>query len=150
MAQTGINGDPSVHAQWKDKNIPDDPVKQSNHKGFVTFAKSGMPNSRSTQFFINYDDNSRLDPDGFAPFGKVVKGMDVVESLYGDYGEGAPNGRGPDQSRVVSSGNEFLEREFPKLDSIKTARIVGGDPAAKTSKSDESKSEAKADSKTEE
>lgn len=132
MAQTGINGDPAVHAKWKDKTIPGDRPKQSNQKGFVTFAMGGSPDTRSTQFFINYRDSSYLDKDGFAPFGQVIEGMDVVEALYSGYGEGAPNGRGPSQGRVVSEGNEFLNREFPKLDFIKTARIVGNDQTGKT------------------
>ena len=93
MAQTGINGDPAIHAKWKDRNIQDDPVKQPNTRGYVTFAKSGLPNSRSTQFFINYDDNSRLDAQGFAPFGVVVTGMDdVVDSIYSGYGEESGGG----------------------------------------------------------
>ena len=124
MAQTGINADPTVHAQWKDKNIMDDPVKKSNVRGYVTFAKTGAPNSRSTQFFINTANNQRLDRDGFAPFGKVTEGMDVVDSLYSGYGEGFPNGRGPDQQMIVARGNAYLEKSFPKLDAITDAEIV--------------------------
>jgi len=124
MAQIGINGDPAVQSKWRDANIPDDPVVESNKRGFVTFAKSQSPNSRSTQIFINYGDNSQLDRDGFSPFGQVIEGMDVVESLYGEYGEGYPNGSGPNQSRIQDEGNAYLERDFPKLDAIKTATIV--------------------------
>lgn len=123
MAQVGINGDPETHAKWS-KNIKDDPVVASNTRGFVTYAKTGAPNSRSTQIFINYGDNSQLDPQGFAPFGKVVKGMDVVEKLYSGYGEGAPQGRGPSQQRITYEGNAYLEKQFPKLDYIKKATVV--------------------------
>ncbi|MDZ7341939.1 MAG: peptidylprolyl isomerase, partial [candidate division KSB1 bacterium] len=92
MAQFGYHGDPAVSRVWMAKPIPDDPVKQSNLRGFVTFAKSALPNSRTTQLFINYGDNSRLDPMGFAPVGKVIAGMEVVDRLYSGYGEGAPSG----------------------------------------------------------
>ena len=105
MAQFGVNGDPRVSAGWEDLNIQDDPVKQSNKRGMVTFAQSSQPNTRSTQLFINYADNANLDGMGFAPIGEVVEGMDVVDGLYGDYGEGAPDGGGPDQMRIVAEGN---------------------------------------------
>jgi peptidyl-prolyl cis-trans isomerase A (cyclophilin A) len=123
MAQFGINGDPSLSAVWRNANIKDDPVKQSNGRGMITFATAG-PNTRTTQVFINFGDNAGLDGQGFSPFGKVVSGMDVVDSLYGGYGEGAPNGAGPDQGRVQSQGNAYLEKSFPKLDFVKTATIV--------------------------
>ena len=123
MAQFGINGNPSLSAVWRNANIKDDPVKQSNTRGTVTFATAG-PNTRTTQVFINFGDNAGLDGQGFSPFGKVVSGMDVVDSLYGGYGEGAPNGAGPDQGRVQSQGNAYLEKSFPKLDYVKTATIV--------------------------
>jgi peptidyl-prolyl cis-trans isomerase A (cyclophilin A) len=123
MAQFGINGDPSLSAVWRNANIKDDPVKQSNTRGMITFATAG-PNTRTTQVFINFGDNAGLDGQGFSPFGKVVSGMDVVDSLYGGYGEGAPNGAGPDQGRVQSQGNAYLEKSFPKLDYVKTATIV--------------------------
>ena len=124
MAQFGVNGDPRVSAGWEDMNIQDDPVKQSNKRGMVTFAQSSQPNTRSTQLFINYADNANLDGMGFAPIGEVVEGMEVVDSLYGDYGEGAPDGGGPDQMRIVAEGNKYLEASFPKLDFIRKARIV--------------------------
>jgi peptidyl-prolyl cis-trans isomerase A (cyclophilin A) len=123
MAQFGINGDPSLSAVWRNANIKDDPVKQSNTRGMITFATAG-PNTRTTQVFINFGDNAGLDGQGFSPFGKVVSGMDVVDSLYGGYGEGAPNGAGPDQGRVQSQGNAYVEKSFPKLDYVKTATIV--------------------------
>ena len=124
MAQFGIHGDPAVQAKWRDTNILDDPVEQSNRRGFVTFATSG-PNSRTTQLFINFSDRNKfLDSDGFSPFGKVIEGMDVVDSLYNGYGEGPPDGSGPDQSRVQREGNEYLKAEFPKLDYIKRATLL--------------------------
>ena len=122
MAQAGIHGDPAVNAEWREKRIPDDPVKASNMRGTVTFATSG-PDSRTTQFFINFGDNSRLDGMGFAPFGKV-KDMAPVDALYDGYGEGAPRGRGPSQGIMQSRGNAYLKESFPKLDYIKSARII--------------------------
>jgi len=124
MVQWGISGDPAVSAKWQTANIDDDPVKQSNKRGYVTFAKTGAPNSRSTQLFISFGDNSRLDSGGFAPFGQVTKGMDVVDSLYTGYGEGAPGGQGPNQGLIQSKGNAYLDGSFPKLDGIKHAEIV--------------------------
>ncbi len=125
MVQFGISGDPAVNAKWQDQGIPDDPVKQSNKRGYVTFAQRGTPNSRSTQVFINYvDGNARLDAMRFAPFGQVTQGMDVVDSLYKGYGEGAPMGMGPDQGRIQAQGNAYLDKQFPKLDAIKHAEIL--------------------------
>ena len=113
-----------MNAKWQEANIPDDAVKQSNKRGYITFAQRGTPNTRSTQVFINYGDNESLDGMRFAPFGQVVKGMDVVDALYKGYGEGAPRGAGPDQGRVQSQGNAYLDSQFPKLDGIKHAEIV--------------------------
>lgn len=124
MVQFGINGDPAVNQKWNQSNIKDDPVQESNKPGYVTFAQSSSRNSRTTQIFINFGDNSQLDNMRFAPFGKVIEGMDVVESLYNGYGEGAPNGRGPDQGRIQREGNTYLKKAFPKLDYVKTAKIV--------------------------
>jgi peptidyl-prolyl cis-trans isomerase A (cyclophilin A) len=123
MVQFGINGNPTIQSAWNTATIPDDPVKESNKRGFVTFAKAPMPNSRSTQVFINFGNNARLDQDGFAPFGRVVSGMDVVDKIYGGYGEGAPNGNGPDQSLVRTQGNRYLTKDFPKLDYVRKATI---------------------------
>src|SRR5690349_17943998 len=123
MVQFGINGDPKISAVWKDANIKDDPVKQSNARGMITFATAG-PDTRTTQVFVNFGDNASLDGQGFSPFGKVISGMDVVDSLFAGYGEGAPNGHGPNQGIVQSMGNAYLEKAFPKLDYIKTATIV--------------------------
>ncbi len=123
MAQFGIHGDPHVAAAWRDATIADDPVRQHNSRGAVSFATAG-PGTRTTQLFINYGDNRQLDGMGFAPFGRVVEGMDVVDRLYGAYGEGAPRGRGPDQGRIQVEGNAYLEREFPQLDYVRVASIV--------------------------
>jgi len=123
MAQFGIHGDPHVAAAWRDARIPDDPVRQHNTRGMVSFATGG-PGTRTTQLFINYSDNSRLDGMGFSPFGRVVLGMDVVDRLYPGYGEGAPGGRGPAQGRLQAEGNAYLARDFPKLDWIKHATIL--------------------------
>ena len=122
MVQFGISGDPRVSAVWQDANIKDDPTKQSNQRGFVTFATAG-PNTRTTQVFINFDDNSALNSRGFAPFGRVVSGMDVVDQLFSGYGEDAPNGEGPEQGRLQSQGNAYLAKDFPKLDFIRKATI---------------------------
>jgi peptidyl-prolyl cis-trans isomerase A (cyclophilin A) len=124
VAQVGINGDPAVSRKWDKTEIRDDPVRQSNTRGRVTFATGG-PNTRTTQIFFNYSDkNARLDSKGFSPFGEVIEGMDVLERLHSGYGEGAPQGKGPDQERIEKEGNAYLERDFPKLDYIKTARIL--------------------------
>jgi peptidyl-prolyl cis-trans isomerase A (cyclophilin A) len=117
VVQFGIPADPEVATAWRTATILDDKVKGSNTKGTITFATSG-PDSRTTQVFINYADNSRLDRMGFAPFGKVVEGMDVVESINSEYGER------PNQGAVQTQGNAYLDKEFPKLDSIRSAKIV--------------------------
>ena len=124
MAQFGLHGDPRVSAAWESLQLQDDPVKERNKRGAVTFAKTSQPNSRSTQLFINTVDNLNLDQDGFAPIGEVIDGMSVVDSLYADYGEGPPYGPGPDQGRMASEGNTYLAQSFPKLDYIRRARIV--------------------------
>lgn len=123
VVQFGINGDPKVNKQWSEMSIKDDPPKVSNKMGTVTFATSG-PDTRATQVFINLGDNSRLDSQGFTPFGEVIQGMDNIENFYMDYGEGAPSGSGPDQAAIADVGNAYLEEHFPKLDYIKTARVL--------------------------
>lgn len=115
MAQFGMHSDPLVNAQWTNKPIQDDPVTQSNTRGMVTFAARGQPNSRTTQVFINFGDNANLDEMGFAPFGEVVEGMEVVDALYSGYGEGAPRGSGPYQQNIAAAGNEYLNENFPEL-----------------------------------
>lgn len=117
VVQFGINKDPAVEAKWRAMSIPDDPVKESNKRGYLTFATAG-PNTRTTQIFINLADNERLDGRGFAPFGKVVQGMDVVDNLYSGYGEE------PQQPMIEENGNQYLQNHFPQLDYIKTAKIV--------------------------
>ena len=123
MCQFGIHGDPKVAAAWRDARITDDPVKSSNTRGAISFAMAG-PNTRTTQFFINFGDNDRLDGMGFSSFGKVSEGMGVVDKLNNEYGEGAPRGRGPDQGRVQAEGNAYLKKDFPNLDYIKSATIL--------------------------
>jgi len=133
MAQFGLSAYPEVSRAWEPATIKDDPVVQSNHRGFVTFAMAG-PNTRTTQVFINFGNNERLDADKFSPFGMVTDGMDAVDKLYSGYGEGAPDGRGPDQSQIGNKGHAYLDQSFPKLDKIKTATLVtppATPPAAK-------------------
>jgi peptidyl-prolyl cis-trans isomerase A (cyclophilin A) len=122
MVQFGINGDPKISSVWREARIRDDAVKQSNKRGFITFATAG-PNTRTTQVFINFGDNAGLDAQGFSPFGQVVSGMDVVDKLNAEYGEGAPRGRGPDQGRVQQEGNAYLTKDFSRMDFVKKATI---------------------------
>lgn len=123
MAQFGISGDPEVSAKWRVSNIPDDPVVESNTRGTITFANAG-PGTRTSQVFINFADNSFLDQQGFPPFGKVIEGMDVVDSLYSGYGDAPPNGNGPNQQRIQEEGNAYLEKEFPELDAVIRATVI--------------------------
>ena len=116
MAQFGISGKPAVAAEWREKRLKDDPVKESNKRGYVSFATSGA-DSRTTQMFINFSDNANLDGMGFAPFAKVVAGMDVVDRIY-------KIGEKPNQGQIQSSGNKYLKREFPMLSYISGAAIV--------------------------
>ena len=125
MAQVGMHGDPAVQAVWSKATIPDDPVLQSNTRGMVTFAATSAANSRTTQFFINFGDNSSLKQHGpFAPFGRVVEGMAVVDTLHSGYGEGAPRGRGPSQGEIARQGNAYLKASFPELDAITRATLL--------------------------
>jgi peptidyl-prolyl cis-trans isomerase A (cyclophilin A) len=117
MVQFGLPASPAVAARWRARTLRDDRVTQSNTRGMVTYAMAG-PNTRTTQVFINYGNNARLNADGFSPFGKVVAGMEVVDKLYSRYGES------PDQGMIQAQGNAYLEAKFPRLDYIKTARIV--------------------------
>jgi len=119
MVQFGINGDPEIQKHWANANLQDDPVTQKNLRGYVTFAKTAAPNSRSTQVFINFADrNTFLDSQGFAPFGQVISGMDVVDKINAGYGEQ------PDQMRIQAEGNKYLNSQFPKLDYVTKARIT--------------------------
>jgi peptidyl-prolyl cis-trans isomerase A (cyclophilin A) len=123
VAQFGLSAKPEISRVWASATFKDDPVTQSNLEGYLTFATAG-PNTRTTQVFINLANNQNLDGMGFSPFGKVVEGMDVVEKFYSGYGEGAPGGNGPDQSRLTNEGKAYVDKSFPLLDSIKTAVIV--------------------------
>lgn len=120
VVQFGIHGNPKVSTAWAGRTIPDEPVKGSNKPGTLTFAKTSVPNSRSTQLFINLGDNSRLDSMGFAPFGRVVKGMEVLRKLYSGYGEALTKL----QQEMQKKGNAWLEKEYPKLDYIEKAVLV--------------------------
>ena len=120
MVQFGISGDPEVSAAWLTEQLSPDPVEESNRRGFITFAMGGSPSMMTTQVFINFRNNRNLDPLGFAPFGQVVSGMDVVDSI-GDF---PPRGNGPSPVDMASEGNAYLEREFPRLDYINAATIV--------------------------
>ena len=118
MAQFGMSGTPSVQVIWGNQRLSDDPVKQSNKRGYITFANAG-PNSRSTQVFINFADNTGLDTQNFAPFGQITEGMDVVDKLYSGYGRTNV----PNQGRITTEGNVYLNKEYPKLDYVKKATI---------------------------
>jgi len=124
VVQFGISGDTARALAWRRRPIRDDRVTKSNTRGTLTFAAAG-PDTRTSQIFINLTDNARLDGMGFAPFGEVVEGMATVDSLYSGYGDGPPRGEGPEQGRIFREGNAYLEKEFPKLDYIRTARVVG-------------------------
>jgi peptidyl-prolyl cis-trans isomerase A (cyclophilin A) len=123
VVQFGLSADPAVNKVWADAKIQDDPVVQSNKRGSLVFATSG-PNSRTTQLFINYVDNPRLDGMGFAPFGTVVEGMDVVEKIYPGYRES------PRQDLITDQGDAYLKASFPMIDKIKQARILPAVPPA--------------------
>lgn len=125
MAGWGIHDEPYVNAVWQDELLADDPVTQSNTRGRVSFARSG-PNSRTVQVFVNYKDNSSLDERGFTPFGEVAEGMDVVDGLYSDYGDGHPRGEGVYQAMAMARGAEYLDEEFPELDRIVRASLEDG------------------------
>jgi len=118
MAQFGIHGDPAVSAAWKDATIPVDRARVSNIRGRVTFAQGTLASSRTTQVFINYGDNSKLDIDNFAPFGEVITSMVIVEQIYSEYGEGI------DQALIQAGGNAILANQLPRLSYIKTAAVA--------------------------
>jgi peptidyl-prolyl cis-trans isomerase A (cyclophilin A) len=124
MVQFGMSANPAVNKAWENANFKDDPVKQSNKRGMLTFAKTSQPNSRSTQLYINFGDNAGLDSQGFAPFGTVTEGMDVVDMIYSGYRER------PDQSRITDEGDAYLVKNFPMIDKIKMAKILPAEPAA--------------------
>jgi len=120
IVQFGLSADPAVNKVWRQANIPDDKVTQSNRPGTVVFATAG-PNTRTTQLFINFGNNNFLDGQGFSPFGHVISGMDVIEKIYAGYGEK------PDQGSITVEGKAYLDKNFPKIDSIRSATIL---PAA--------------------
>ena len=123
IVQFGVPGDPAVTPHWKDRAIADDSVRASNVRGSIAFAMSG-PNTRTTQLFISLVDNIRLDSTGFSPLGRVVAGMDVVDRLYGGYGENAGGGiRGGRQGRMMTEGNAHLDRDYPLLDKLVRAYV---------------------------
>ena len=124
MAQFGLSANPNVNKAWENANIKDDPVKESNKRGRITFAKTSQPNSRSTQLYINFGDNTGLDSQGFAPFGEVVEGMDVVDMIYAGYRER------PDQGKITDEGDAYLVKNFPMIDKIKMAKILPAQPPA--------------------
>ena len=128
VVQFGLSGDPAVNKAWKNANFKDDPVTQSNRPGYLTFATAG-PNTRTTQLFINLGNNAPLDGQGFAPFGQVTSGMDVVQKLYTGYGER------PDQGSITEQGKAYIDKNFPMIDKIETATIsspAGAPPASAT------------------
>ena len=116
MVQFGLNGDPTIQAPWRNANLQDDPVTQSNRRGTITFATAG-PNTRTTQLFINFKDNAGLDRQGFAPFGEVVSGMEAVDKINAEYKEQ------PNQELIQRQGNAYLTKQFPRLDYVKKATI---------------------------
>ncbi|MGH9467376.1 MAG: peptidylprolyl isomerase [Terriglobales bacterium] len=122
VVQWGISPDPRIAAAWNNASFPDDPVTQSNTRGMITYATGG-PNTRTTQVYINYGDNARLDKLGFAPFGEVVAGMNVVDHLYDGYGDGPPRGHGPDQDKITKQGAAYLNKDFPLLDRILSTKV---------------------------
>jgi peptidyl-prolyl cis-trans isomerase A (cyclophilin A) len=123
IAQFGIHGSPEISGKWREAPIDDDPVKQKNTCGRVTFAKGG-PNSRTTNLFINLKDNTSLDSQAFAPIGEVIEGMEIADLLHSGYGDGAPKGRGPSQKKIYEEGNAWLQKDFKDLDVIKTAKLI--------------------------
>ena len=127
FVEFGVPGDPELWKLWRLARIPDDPLKQSNVRGTVGLVQVAGKDRRTTRVFINKSDNLYMDkqvPFAPAPFGKIASGMSVVDKLYGGYGEGAPNGKGPDTNRFDTEGNAYLQKEFPMMDYIKTATIV--------------------------
>jgi peptidyl-prolyl cis-trans isomerase A (cyclophilin A) len=127
MVQVGINGNPATTKSYQEKRLIDEETKVSNKRGMITFAHAGK-NTRSTQIFINLVNNAYLDDQGFAPFAEVIQGMDHIDALYMDYGEGGngsgKDGKGPNQGRIVREGNAYLNQLFPKLSYIISAEVI--------------------------
>jgi peptidyl-prolyl cis-trans isomerase A (cyclophilin A) len=122
VVQFGLNADPAVNKAWADADIKDDPVTQTNKRASLVFATAG-PGTRTTQLFINFKDNARLDGMGFAPFGEVIDGMDVVDKIYSGYGEQ------PSQDLITAQGDAYISQTFPNIDKIKFARVIPAVPA---------------------
>lgn len=118
VVQWGLSGNPKLNMAWRQAHILDDPVKQSNTRGRITFAKTNQPNTRTTQLFINLGDNSRLDGQNFAPFGEVVEGIEIIDQINAEYGQQ------PSQGQIAMNGNTYLEENFPNLDYIAKAEII--------------------------
>ena len=129
VVQFGFNAKPAISQVWQNATIKDDPVVQSNKRGSLSFATAG-PNTRTTQVFINLADNTALDSRGFSPFGEVIEGMATVDQLYSGYGDGPPRGSGPEQQRIDAEGKAYLDKSFPRLDSIKSAVVMPQTPTA--------------------
>jgi peptidyl-prolyl cis-trans isomerase A (cyclophilin A) len=123
IAQFGIHKDFNVHATWRELVIADDPPREKNVRGTLALAQSG-PNTRATEVFINLKDNPELDDQGFTPFGKIVEGVEIIDTLYSGYGELGPKGKGPNAGRAENEANEYIVPRFPQLDYIKRARLV--------------------------
>ena len=122
MAQFGLKGDPRIDQAWRDVTFPDDPSTESNARGRITFAHAG-PNTRTTQVFFNFKDNTHLDASGFTPFGEVVEGLDVMDKIYAGYGELPPAGKGPDYAKAWVQGNAYLDAGFPEMTKILSAKL---------------------------
>jgi len=122
MAQFGLKGVPAVDQAWRDAKFPDDPFTQSNKRGTITFAHAGT-DTRTTQVFFNFKDNTHLDESGFTPFGEVVEGLDVMDEIYSGYGELPPAGNGPDYAKAWVQGNTYLDQEFPEMTKVLSAKL---------------------------
>lgn len=123
VAQFGIHRDSKTSELWRQLKIVDDPQKEKNRRGTLSFAQNG-PNTRTTQIFINLADNKRLDGQGFVPFGRITEGIEIADKLAFLYGETAPSGAGPDAAKAEAMGNSYLISQFPRLDHIKSARVI--------------------------
>ncbi len=117
VVQWGMSGDPEITKEWANAQFLDDPVKESNTRGRISFAATNRPNSRTTQVFINLGDNTNLDGMRFAPFGEVTEGMDVVDKINAEYGQQASQGY------IAEHGNAYLQEAFPNMDYIKSVRV---------------------------
>jgi peptidyl-prolyl cis-trans isomerase A (cyclophilin A) len=122
MAQFGLKGVNAIDQAWRNASFPDDPFTRSNGRGTITFAHAGA-NTRTTQVFFNFKDNTHLDPSGFTPFGEVVEGLDVMDRIYSGYGELPPAGKGPDYGKAWVQGNKYLDQDFPEMTKVISATL---------------------------